>query len=117
MNKTCHNCKEIAHYNVELEEEIKTLKKLIDDKIQEAFSSRAHGPWEYLRQIKRIVSEEIEPTGRFDGIVDPRLMVAVECLKKLSEMEGPAWIRLDENVKMSVAFYAREALEKINTRY
>jgi len=116
MNEPCPNCKDYAHHNVELEEEIKTLKKLIDDKIQEAFSSRAHGPWEYLRQIKRIVSE-IEPVGQAEHLTDPKLLIAVDCLKKLSEMEEPAWIRLDENVKMSVAFYAREALEKINTPY
>lgn len=116
MNETCHNCKDVAHYNVELEAEITTIKKQLNDKIQEAFSSREHGPWEYLRQIKQIVSE-IEPTGRSVHMVDPKLSIATECLKKLSEIEEPAWIRLDENVKMSVAFYAREALEKINTQY
>ena len=56
MNDTCPNCKDIAHHNVELEEEIKALKKLIDDKIQEAFTTRETGPWEKLREIRKIIN-------------------------------------------------------------
>lgn len=56
MNEPCPNCKDYAHHNVELEEEIKTLKKLIGDKIQEAFMSRETGPWEKLREIRKIIN-------------------------------------------------------------
>lgn len=62
MNDTCPNCKDIAHHNVELEEEIKTIKKLIDDKIQEAFTSRETGPWEKLREIRRILNGDYAKT-------------------------------------------------------
>lgn len=56
MNNHCPNCKDTAHYNVELEEEIKSLKKRIDDKIQEAFTTRETGPWEKLREIRKIIN-------------------------------------------------------------
>ena len=56
INSTCHNCHATAHYNVELEEEIKSLKKQIDDKIQEAFTARETGPWEKLREIRKIIN-------------------------------------------------------------
>ena len=42
MNDTCPNCKDYAHHNVELEEEIKRLKKLIDDKMLEEMAYQLH---------------------------------------------------------------------------
>jgi len=74
-------------------------------------------------KIGEIADNETHPRTFICGayvakeLIEPKLMLAVDCLKKLSEMEEPAWIRLDENIKMSVAFYAREAMEKINTPY
>jgi predicted secreted protein len=43
-----------------------------------------------------------------------QLRSAHEYLRNIAHAEGQdAWIRLNENVKMSVTFYAREGLEKI----
>lgn len=38
--------------------EIEILKKQIDDKIQEAFTTRETGPWEKLREIRKIINGE-----------------------------------------------------------
>ena len=61
----------------------------------------------HLKEIK-------EMEAFFDlELTHEKLNMAKDYLKKISKCEGQAWVRLDESVKMTVQFYAKEGLEQI----
>lgn len=66
-----------------------------------------------MSEVRPIKTEIIGVNQNELVIVHEKLNMAKDYLKKISKCEGQAWVRLDESVKMTVQFYAKEGLEQI----
>ena len=110
-NDTCPNCKEYAHYNVELEEEIKVLTNKGNARLDISMIEQAaeqHSP-NYPRTF------ELGAIWARDRINND-IVLLKDALNAIANLENVnTYVQLDESVKMAVNFYAREVLSKINT--